>query len=148
MRKGVPAPPSLKNIFREAIDDVGIRVPAHGNLQYWAEQGVLLLNTVLTVRQGEANSHKDKGWESLTDAIIAGLNDQSDGLVFLLWGNPAHRKAAAVDRQKHVVICTSHPSPLGATKTQNPFLGSKCFSRANSGLVEMGKEPIDWNVDP
>ena len=146
VRKGVPPPPSLKNIFREAVEDIGIDVPGHGNLQHWAKQGVLLLNSVLTVRRGEANSHKDKGWELFTDSVIQALNDQAESVVFLLWGNPAQQKASSVDSTKHIVIKTSHPSPLVATKTKTPFIGSRCFSRVNAELVRMKKEPIDWNV--
>ena len=147
VRHGVRPPPSLKNIFREAMDDVSIREPAHGNLEHWARQGVLLLNTVLTVRRGRANSHAGKGWEEFTDAVIHELNDRRQGLIFLLWGNPAAKKGREVDETKHVVIRTSHPSPLGATKTSSPFLGSKCFSRTNRALSDMNMEPIDWNVD-
>ena len=146
VRHGVRAPPSLKNIVREAMSDVGIAEPIHGNLEYWAQQGVLLLNTVLTVRRGEANSHSRKGWEDFTDAIIRVLNEEREGLVFLLWGLPAAKKAQGVDDTKHVIIQTSHPSPLGATKTASPFLGSRCFSRANRALEDTGKTPIDWNV--
>ena len=147
VRKGVKPPPSLQNILREAMNDVGIAQPMHGNLEQWSEQGVLLLNTVLTVRSGEANSHKGQGWEEFTDEVIRALNDQSEkGIVFLLWGNPAAKKASTVDETKHVVIRTSHPSPLGATKTASPFLGSRCFSRTNDALNTMGREPIDWSV--
>jgi uracil-DNA glycosylase len=150
VQKGVRAPPSLQNIIREAIEDVGIEEPHHGNLEHWAKQGVLLLNAVLTVRQGEANSHAKKGWEEFTDAVIEKLtaDEKHAGLVFLLWGNAAQKKAeAVVDGSKHTIICTSHPSPLGATKTGSPFLGSKCFSRTNTELINLGKEPIDWNLD-
>jgi uracil-DNA glycosylase len=147
VRKGVKAPPSLQNVFREATEDVGIEAPEHGNLEHWAKQGVLLLNTVLTVRRGEANSHAKRGWEDFTDRVIQELNDQHEGLVFLLWGSPAAKKASGVDTSKHTVIRTSHPSPLGATKTASPFLGSKCFSRTNAALNKMGKDPIDWNVE-
>ena len=146
VRKGVPPPPSLKNIFSEAMDDVGIDAPQHGNLEHWAKQGVLLLNSVLTVRRGEANSHAKKGWEEFTDFIIEYLNTEKEGLVFLLFGTPAQKKAGKVDDTKHVLIKTSHPSPLGARKTASPFLGSKCFSRCNEALEEQGKAPIDWNV--
>ena len=129
------------------MNDVDIKEPTHGNLEHWAEQGVLLLNTVLTVKQGQANSHSKKGWEEFTDAVIDELNTNScEGLVFLLWGNPAAKKAKNVDESKHTVIRTSHPSPLGATKTNSPFLGSRCFSRANAALEEANKTPIDWNV--
>lgn len=107
-----------------------------------------MLNTVLTVQQGNANSHANKGWEDFTDQVISILNEKKadDGLVFLLWGNPARKKAAGVDEGKHFLIQTSHPSPLGATKTSQPFLGSRCFSRANKALEEMGKDPINWDV--
>jgi uracil-DNA glycosylase len=146
VRRGVKPPPSLKNIVREAMDDVDIKEPTHGNLEHWAEQGVLLLNTVLTVRQGQANSHSKKGWEDFTDAVIDELNTNCEGLVFLLWGSPAAKKAKNVDESKHTVIRTSHPSPLGATKTNSPFLGSRCYSRVNAALEEANKTPIDWNV--
>ena len=149
VRVGVKPPPSLVNIFKEAANDVGIPFPPpHGNLKAWAQQGVLLLNTVLTVRRGQANSHAGKGWEEFTDAVIDLLNQRDHrGLVFLLWGQPAQRKAASVDESKHFVIRTSHPSPLGATKTSTPFLGSRCFSRANKCLEQqMNQTPIDWRV--
>ncbi len=147
VNKGVRIPPSLKNIFKEAMIDVGIDPPKHGNLESWAEQGVLLLNTVLTVRRGQPNSHSKKGWEDFTDEIVRILNDRDDTLVFLLWGRPASEKAGkVVDPDKHVVITNSHPSPLGATKTSTPFLTSRCFSRANRALQNMGKPSIDWNV--
>lgn len=147
VRKGVKAPPSLQNIFREATEDVGIEAPEHGNLEHWARQGVLLLNTVLTVRRGEANSHARRGWEDFTDKVVQELNGKQEGLVFLLWGSPAAKKASGVDTSKHTIIRTSHPSPLGATKTNLPFMGSKCFSRTNAALIKMGKDPIDWNVE-
>lgn len=121
-------------------------MPPHGNLDCWARQGVLLLNAVLTVQRGQANSHSKQGWEEFTDAIIKQLNDSKEGLVFLLWGNYAAQKASGVDDSKHVIIRTSHPSPLGATKTSSPFFGSRCFSRANAALKDAGKEPIDWNI--
>jgi uracil-DNA glycosylase len=154
VNKGVPIPPSLKNIFREIQNDPVLSrqgqkasMPRHGNLMTWVEQGVLLLNTVLTVQQGVANSHARRGWEDFTDEVIRVLNEErADGLVFLLWGAPAAKKAARVDENVHTVIRTSHPSPLGATKTASPFLGSQCFSRCNEALVEMGKEPIDWTI--
>lgn len=146
VRKGVSIPPSLRNIFKEAIDDVGISPPEHGNLEGWARQGVLLLNTVLTVRRGEANSHAKLGWEEFTDFIINSINERNDSVVFMLWGAPAQKKACCVDEAKHAVIKTSHPSPLGATKTAFPFLGSRCFSRANAALIAYGKGPVDWHV--
>ena len=145
----LPVPPSLRNIIAEAIDDLAIK-QYHGNLEHWAKQGVLMLNTVLTVQRGKANSHAKQGWEDFTDEIISILNekkaDDGGGLVFLLWGNPAKKKAAGVDDDNHFLIQTSHPSPLGATKTSQPFLGSRCFSRANKALEEMGKEPINWDI--
>ena len=144
--KGVPPPPSLKNIFKEAMDDVAIDQPRHGNLEHWAKQGVLLLNTVLTVRRGQANSHSKQGWEEFTDEVIRILNARQEPLVFLLWGNPAAKKAQAVDATRHTIIRSSHPSPLGATKTASPFLGSRCFSRANEALIAMHQEAIDWCV--
>jgi len=146
VRKGVRPPPSLQNIFKEAMDDVHIDPPKHGYLEHWTKQGVLLLNAVLTVRQGEANSHARQGWEHFTDEIVDCLNMEKEGLVFLLWGNPAAKKASGVDDERHTVIRTSHPSPLGATKTNAPFLGSRCFSRANQALENHGETPIDWNV--
>ena len=146
VRPGIQPPPSLQNIFREAVSDVGIAQPLHGNLECWAKQGVLLLNTVLTVRQGEANSHANKGWEDFTDLIIQRLNDDRENLVFLLWGSPAAKKARCVEEDRHHVIRTSHPSPLGANKTASPFLSSKCFSRCNAYLISDGNSPIDWSV--
>jgi len=125
VQKGVKLPPSLKNIFKELEADVSVDVPMHGNLEKWANQGVLLLNTVSTVRQGEANSHSKMGWEDFSDEVVEILNEKKEGLVFLLWGAPAAKKGKAVDKSKHTVITTSHPSPLGATKTSAPFLVSK-----------------------
>ena len=125
VQKGVKPPPSLKNIFKELEADEDIDVPIHGNLEQWANQGVLLLNTVSTVRQGEANSHSKMGWEDFSDEVVEALNERKEGLVFLLWGAPAAKKGKAVDKSKHTVITTSHPSPLGATKTSSPFLVSK-----------------------
>jgi uracil-DNA glycosylase len=146
VRKGVTPPPSLKNILKEAMDDVAIDPPAHGNLEHWARQGVLLLNTVLTVRGGTANSHAQRGWEQLTSFIIQHLSTQKEGLIFLLFGNPAHLKASCVDDTRHSLIRTSHPSPLGARKTVSPFLGSGCFSRCNRILMDQDSDPIDWNL--
>jgi uracil-DNA glycosylase len=146
VRPGVKPPPSLQNIFKEAQADVGVDLPRSGHLTCWAEQGVLLLNAVLTVRAGEANSHAKRGWEQFTDAIIRTLSDEKEDIVFLLWGRPAHLKASSVGETRHTMIRTSHPSPLGASKTNAPFLGSRCFSRANSALEAAGKDPIDWSV--
>lgn len=146
VKRGVNPPPSLKNIFKEVVSDVDIDSPQHGNLECWSKQGVLLLNSVLTVRRSEANSHSGKGWEDLTDEIIHLLSEKREGLVFLLWGNPAAKKAKGVDQKKHTVISTSHPSPLSATKTKTPFMGSKCFSRCNDVLISQGQRPIDWGI--
>mmetsp|Transcript_17540 Transcript_17540/g.28389 ORF Transcript_17540/g.28389 Transcript_17540/m.28389 type:complete len:287 (+) Transcript_17540:287-1147(+) len=140
----VRVPPSLVNIFKEAQSDVGIKKPSNGDLSRWAKQGVLLLNNVLTVRKGIAHSHKARGWERFTDAVVRHLNEEKEGLVFLLWGLPAQKKGAIVDRKRHLVITSSHPSPLGATKTKQPFIGSKCFSRVNEYLTKNGGEPIKW----
>lgn len=146
VRPGVSPPPSLQNIIKEAQRDVGIDFPVDGHLACWAAQGVLLLNAVLTVRMGEANSHAQQGWEFFTDAVIKTLNDEKDGIVFLLWGKAAQLKASSVEETRHTVIRTSHPSPLGATKTDSPFLGSRCFSRTNKILEAAGKTPINWNL--
>jgi uracil-DNA glycosylase len=124
VQKGIDPPPSLRNIFRELQADEGIRSPTHGNLESWARQGVLLINTVLTVRRGEANSHSKMGWEDFSDEVVRILNERREGIVFLLWGAPAAKKGKAIDLSKHTVITTSHPSPLGASKTDSPFLVS------------------------
>ena len=129
------------------MSDVNIKKPSNGLLEPWAKQGVLLLNTVLTVQASSANSHKKQGWESFTDAVIRALNKKKLGLVFLLWGRPAQKKAESVDKSRHLVISSSHPSPLGATKTSSPFIGSKCFSRTNEYLVKKGEKPIDWSLN-
>ena len=140
---GVRTPPSLANIYREIQDDLGIPVPHHGYLQSWAEQGVLLLNAVLTVERGQAGSHQGKGWETFTDAVVRVLNDEGDGLVFLLWGSYALRKGAMINRKKHLVLTAPHPSPLSAHRG---FLGCKHFSSANEYLEQRQKLPIDWSV--
>jgi uracil-DNA glycosylase len=154
VRKNVRPPPSLLNIIKEVIDDVGIDEPRHGNLECWARQGVLLLNTVLTVREGHAFSHANKGWEEVTDAILRIASERhqgpdSCGLVFLLWGNAAAQKVGGVihTNSHKAIIQTSHPSPLGATKTKSPFLGSRCFSRTNKALIAMGHDPVDWSIE-
>jgi len=146
VQRGIDPPPSLRNIFKELQADEGIRSPPHGNLENWARQGVLLLNTVFTVRRGEANSHSKMGWEDFSDEVVRVLNDRREGIVFLLWGSPAAKKGRAIDLSRHTVITTSHPSPLGASKTDSPFLGSRCFSRCNEVLVASGQSPIDWNI--
>lgn len=142
VRKGVPPPPSLKNIFKELASDVGVKVPIHGELTSWAQQGVLLLNTVLTVEEGKAASHKGRGWETFTDKIISLLGERKDPLVFLLWGSFAQSKANLI-KGHHKILKCAHPSPLSA---HNGFMGSKHFSKANAYLVEMGKTPIDWSI--
>ncbi|MFN8509572.1 MAG: uracil-DNA glycosylase [Deinococcaceae bacterium] len=141
--EGVALPPSLKNIFKELHADTGLPVPVSGNLEPWAKQGVLLLNAVLTVRAGESNSHRGRGWEALTDAILGFLAQQSQRVVFVLWGAFAQRKMESLDLSRHPVICSSHPSPLSA---HQGFLGSKPFSRINATLLEMNATPIDWRL--
>jgi uracil-DNA glycosylase len=145
VRLGVPPPPSLVNIFKELRSDLGIAPPGHGQLVAWARQGVLLLNAVLTVRAGAANSHKGRGWERLTDAIIRTVSAGPQPVVFLLWGVPAQKKAALVDAARHTIIRAAHPSPLSA---HNGFFGSRPFSRANAALVQHGQPPIDWRLSP
>ena len=138
---GVPFPPSLRNIFKEISNDLGKPVPASGDLTRWARQGVLLLNATLTVRAGMAGSHQGKGWEVFTDAVISRLNSERHGLVFILWGGYAKRKGAIIDRSKHLVLSSAHPSPLSA---HNGFFGNHHFSQTNEWLVRHGKTPIDW----
>ena len=138
---GIPFPPSLKNIFKEIQDDLGIPVPESGNLTRWAGQGVLLLNATLTVRAHQAGSHQRKGWEEFTDAAIRALAEQREHLVFILWGAYAQKKGAFIDRNKHLVLASAHPSPLSA---YNGFFGNKHFSRTNEYLVSHGEDPICW----
>jgi uracil-DNA glycosylase len=142
---GVPPPPSLANIFTELGNDLGVPRPDHGCLASWARQGVLLLNTVLTVEQGRAGSHQGQGWEALTDAIVDVLNRERDGLVFLLWGSPAQAKGRSIDARRHLVLRSVHPSPLSAHRG---FFGSGHFSKANAWLVAHGQAPIDWALPP
>ena len=144
VRHGVPVPPSLRNIHAELHDDLGIEPPRHGNLGAWARRGVLLLNTTLTVREGEAGSHRGHGWETFTDRIIGAVNERQECTVFILWGAHARSKKSLVTNPLHTVIESAHPSPLSA---RNGFLGSKPFSRANTALVEAGLEPLDWSLD-
>lgn len=141
VREGVRPPPSLINIYKEMKSDLGLEPPSHGNLEAWAKQGVLLLNSVLTVEAGLAASHQGKGWERFTDAVIRLVNDQPRPVVFILWGAYAQRKAGFVDRQRHLVLASAHPSPLSA---HNGFLGSRPFSKTNEFFVSQGQEPIDW----
>ncbi len=143
VRPGVQPPPSLVNIFRELRDDLGYPVPNNGYLQHWAEQGVLMLNAVLTVRAHEANSHKGKGWERFTDAVIRNVNEKGDQVVFVLWGNYAQKKLTLIDTTRHVVVQSAHPSPLSA---RNGFFGSRPFSRINAALEAAGKPVIDWQI--
>lgn len=143
VQKGVQIPPSLKNIYKELHEDVGMTIPNHGFLQSWADQGVLLLNALLTVEAHKAGAHKGKGWEKFTDAAIKRLNDQREGLVFLLWGRYAQEKGAHIDTSKHHVLKAAHPSPFSA---HSGFFGCKHFSRTNDLLRQMGKEPIDWTI--
>jgi uracil-DNA glycosylase len=143
VRRGVAVPPSLANIYKELEADLGIAPPRHGNLEAWARQGVLLLNTTLTVRAGQANSHQGKGWELFTDEVLRTVNAKPHRVVFLLWGSSARRKKALVDLSRHTVIESAHPSPLSA---HNGFFGSRPFSRTNAALVEAGLEPIDWTL--
>ena len=138
---GVPFPPSLQNIFKEIKSDLGIEIPTSGNLTRWAEQGVLMLNATLTVRAHQAGSHQRKGWEEFTDAAIRALSNQREHLVFILWGAYAQKKGAFIDREKHLVLASAHPSPLSA---YNGFFGNKHFSRANAYLMEHGETPINW----
>lgn len=138
---GVAPPPSLMNIFRELRDDMGCPLPDHGNLEAWARQGVLLLNTALTVRANQAHSHRGRGWERFTDAVIRQLNERTTGIVFALWGRPAQEKAHWIDTTRHAVLCAAHPSPLSAHRG---FFGSQPFSSINRALQRFGRQEIDW----
>jgi len=140
---GVRVPPSLANIYREIEADLGFSPPHHGYLQSWAEQGVLLLNAVLTVERGQVGSHQGKGWERFTDRIVQLLNDEREGLVFMLWGGYAMKKGAVIDRRKHLVLKAPHPSPLSAHRG---FLGCRHFSTTNEYLQQHQQQPIDWSV--
>lgn len=143
VRPDIRPPPSLKNIFKELNDDVGASIPNNGHLTSWAEQGVLMLNAVLTVRAREAASHRKKGWETFTDAIIRRLNDRGRPVVFVLWGSYARRKASLIDAGRHTIIESVHPSPLSARRG---FLGSRPFSAVNRALEAAGEPPIDWRI--
>ncbi|MEK5644338.1 MULTISPECIES: uracil-DNA glycosylase [Paenibacillus] len=143
VKPGVRIPPSLVNIYKELHSDLGVPIPSHGTLVHWAEQGVLLLNTVLTVRDGEANSHKGLGWERFTDAVIEKLNERDKPVVFILWGSHAQKKGAFIDRKKHLVIQSVHPSPLSVHRG---FFGSRPFSKANAFLAAHGIKPVDWAI--
>ncbi|XP_045221821.2 uracil-DNA glycosylase isoform X3 [Macaca fascicularis] len=142
VQRPVPPPPSLENIYKELSTDIEDFVhPGHGDLSGWAKQGVLLLNAVLTVRAHQANSHKERGWEQFTDAVVSWLNQNSNGLVFLLWGSYAQKKGSAIDRKRHHVLQTAHPSPLSVYRG---FFGCRHFSKTNELLQKSGKKPIDW----
>ena len=143
VRHGIAPPPSLQNIYKEMANDLGLPHPGHGNLESWANQGVLLLNSCLTVEDGKAASHAGKGWEAFTDAAIAALNADRDHLVFVLWGRKAQQKGQQVDRQRHLVIESAHPSPLSA---HNGFWDSKPFSKTNDYLASHTITPIDWRL--
>jgi uracil-DNA glycosylase len=143
VRPDVAIPPSLQNIYKELHDDLGCTIPNNGCLTPWAEQGVLLLNAVLTVRAHQANSHQGKGWETFTDAIIRAVNDKPDRVVFVLWGAYARKKAPLINAARHVIIQSAHPSPLSAS---NGFFGSRPFSKINAALREAGKPEIDWQI--
>lgn len=136
-------PPSLQNIYKELHDDLGCTIPDSGDLTKWARQGVLLLNTVLTVRAHEANSHAGKGWETFTDAILKKVNEKEEPVVFLLWGSPAQKKKELITDPKHLVLCAPHPSPLSAYRG---FFGCKHFSKTNEFLAQNGLKPIDWQI--
>lgn len=140
--KGVTAPPSLVNIFKELKQDLAIELPGHGNLESWAKQGVMLLNATLTVRANQAGSHQNKGWETFTDQTIRSISVHNDRVVFLLWGRYAQAKESLIEKSKHLILKAAHPSPLSA---YNGFFGSRHFSKANAFLIKSGMEPIDWN---
>jgi len=143
VRPGITPPPSLMNIFKELHDDLGCKIPNNGYLKKWAEQGVLLLNAVLTVRAHTPNSHKNKGWEKFTDAVIKAVNDKADKVVFVLWGGYAQKKIRLIDTDKHTIVKAAHPSPLSA---QRGFFGSRPFSKINSVLQSAEKSAIDWQI--
>jgi len=144
VRKGVPIPPSLKNVFKELVSDVsGFRIPSHGYLGDWAEKGVFLLNDILTVRDGEPNSHRRYGWEIFTNFVIDIISNKKSNVVFMLWGKQAQEKGSRVNNSKHLVLKANHPSPM----SPKGFLGCKHFSEANNYLLSVGLEPIDWNLN-
>ena len=141
VQKGVPFPPSLRNIYKELQEDIGGELPTDGDLTHWAKQGVLLLNTVLTVEEGNANSHKGMGWETLTNRLIESLNELNHPVIFILWGKPAQEKEKLITNPSHVILKAPHPSPLSAYRG---FFGSKPFSRVNDILIQQGQTPIRW----
>ncbi|ADN08769.1 uracil-DNA glycosylase [Sulfurimonas autotrophica] len=137
-------PPSLRNIYKELVDDLGCKYPKSGNLTQWTAEGVLLINAVLTVEKGQANSHKEFGWQKFTDAVIKKLSDEKTNLVFILWGAPSQKKESFIDTKKHFVVKSAHPSPLSAYRG---FFGSKPFSKTNEYLIAQKKKPINWCLD-
>lgn len=141
VQHGVKLPPSLQNIFKELVDDIGCPFPKSGDLSHWASQGVLLLNTLLTVRSGEPFSHKEKGWERFTDQVIRVLSERRENIVFILWGSPAQKKASLIDSRRHLILRAPHPSPLSSYRG---FFGSKPFSSTNRYLESKGIAPIEW----
>ena len=141
VQKGIPLPPSLKNIYKELQEDIGEDLPTEGDLSHWAKQGVLLLNTVLTVEEGNANSHKGRGWERLTNRLIESLNELKHPVIFILWGKPAQDKEKLITNPNHVLLKAPHPSPLSAYRG---FFGSKPFSKVNDILIQQGQTPIRW----
>jgi uracil-DNA glycosylase len=143
VRRGVRPPPSLQNIFKELNEALGVPMPNHGDLSSWAEQGVLLLNTVLTVRAHQANSHRGQGWEQFTDRVIEVLNERKEGLVFVLWGSAAGRKASMIDSKRHRILRSPHPSPLSAYRG---FFGCGHFQTINQHLRDRGERPVDWSL--
>lgn len=142
--KTIPKPPSLNNLLKEMATDIGTQHSAHGDLTHWAQQGVLLLNSSLTVQAGEANSHQGKGWEQFTDAVIDVINEQTEHTVFILWGSKAKSKGKFIDTNRHLILTAVHPSPLAANR--GGFFGTKPFSKANDYLEQYGKAPIDWQL--
>lgn len=144
VKKGIAIPPSLRNIYRELHDSLGCYIPNNGYLEKWARQGVLLLNTSLTVRKDMANSHRNVGWEMLTDKVIKALNEREKPVIFMLWGSNAKAKSMLIDRRKHIVLMSVHPSPLSANRG---FFGCNHFKIANEELVKMGEKPIDWQIE-
>jgi uracil-DNA glycosylase len=147
VQKGIPTPPSLQNIYKELSTDIpGFKIPPTGDLTEWAEQGVLLLNATLTVRATEAGSHQKKGWEKFTDTVIKKISDEKKGVVFILWGNYAQSKSELIDGSKHLIIKSTHPSPLAVSR--GGFFGSKPFSKTNAYLEKQGEKPIDWQISP
>lgn len=145
VQRGVALPPSLRNIFHELHTDLGLDIPKHGDLTRWAEQGVLLLNSVLTVEAAQPTSHQKQGWEEFTDHVIDVLNEQREHIVFILWGAYAQRKGQRIDPNKHLILKAAHPSPLAANR--GGFFGCKVFSKTNNYLKQHGIEPIDWQLD-